>query len=567
MENCLMSLKYRLLAVALFVIILLVPMASTFAKPDARPELPIINANNPNKIQDRYIIVFNPDAPKGLVQALADEAASQGELHYIYSGVFQGYSATLPAQAVRGLQNNPNIALIEADTTVTLSGSQSGATWGLDRLDQANLPLNGVYNYDYTGAGVHAYIIDTGMRTSHSEFAGRVGNGYDAVTAGGSATDCNGHGTHVAGTVGGTTYGVAKGVTLHPVRVLDCNGSGTNSGVIAGIDWVRVNRALPAVANMSLGGGASSALDTAVNNAINAGVTFAIAAGNDNQNACNYSPARVANAITVGSTTSTDARSSFSNYGTCLDIFAPGSSITSSWYTGDTATNTISGTSMATPHVAGVAALYLQANPGASPATVRNALVSGGVTGKVTSAGTGSPNVLLQSLFGGSPTPTPTTPAPTTPPPGGTNVMVNGGYENGTTGWTQYSSGGYALIDTTRPHSGSYSAYFCAYNYCNEYIQQTVTVPSNGTLSYWWYMTSGEGTTTAYDYLYVRVYNTSGTLLGTVRTWSNRNTRGVWAQDSVSLASWAGQTVVVRFQATTDSSLTSAFFVDDVELK
>jgi hypothetical protein len=231
---------------------------------------------------------------------------------------------------------------------------------------------------------------------------------------GGSADDCNGHGTHVSGTVGGSTYGVAKGVSLIGVRVLDCSGSGSNSGVIAGINWVTTNHLAgqPAVANMSLGGAASSALDTAVNSSIADGVTYAIAAGNDNQNACNYSPARVANALTVGSTTSTDARSSFSNYGTCLDLFAPGSSITSSWYTSDTATNTISGTSMATPHVAGVAALVLQGTPTASPATVASTIATAATTGKVTNPGTGSPNRLLYSLIGTTPPPPPPPPPP-----------------------------------------------------------------------------------------------------------------------------------------------------------
>jgi subtilisin family serine protease len=240
------------------------------------------------------------------------------------------------------------------------------------------------------------YIVDTGIRFSHNDFGGRAVTGYDAVD-GGSADDCNGHGTHVAGTVGGSTYGVAKGVTLVGVRVLNCSGSGTNSGVIAGVNWVASDHqtGAPAVANMSLGGSVSSALDTAVNNAINDGVTFAVAAGNSNRNACNYSPARVAAAITVGATTSTDARASYSNYGSCLDLFAPGSSITSAWYTSNTATNTISGTSMATPHVAGVAALYLKGNPGASPATVRDAIVNNATTGKVTKPGTSSPNRLL----------------------------------------------------------------------------------------------------------------------------------------------------------------------------
>jgi subtilisin family serine protease len=220
---------------------------------------------------------------------------------------------------------------------------------------------------------------------------------FDAF--GGSGADCNGHGTHVSGTIGGSTYGVAKSVMLRGVRVLDCNGSGSNSGVIAGVDWVRQNHIAPAVANMSLGGGASSALDTAVNNLHNANVTIAVAAGNSNANACNSSPARAANAITVGSTTTTDARSSFSNFGTCLDLFAPGSGILSAWFSSNTATATLSGTSMASPHVAGVAALYKQANPSASSTTIRNAIVNNATTNVVSNAGTGSPNRLLYSLF------------------------------------------------------------------------------------------------------------------------------------------------------------------------
>jgi subtilisin family serine protease len=240
-------------------------------------------------------------------------------------------------------------------------------------------------------------VIDTGIRTSHSQFGGRASNVFDAF--GGSGADCNGHGTHVAGTIGGSTYGVAKSALLRGVRVLDCNGSGSTSGVIAGVDWVRNNRINPAVANMSLGGGASSSLDTAVNNLANSGVAIAVAAGNSNTDACTQSPARAASAITVGSTTTSDARSSFSNFGVCLDLFAPGSGILSSWFSSDTATATLSGTSMASPHVAGAAALYKQANPSASASTIRNALVNNATTNVISGAGSGSPNRLLYTLF------------------------------------------------------------------------------------------------------------------------------------------------------------------------
>jgi subtilisin family serine protease len=402
------------------------------AAPDGRTA-PVLSASNGRGIDGQYIVVLNEGANPRSVAAIAGVTPG-----FVYTAALNGFSAELNQGQLNALQHNGAVAYIEQDQEVQASTTQSGATWGLDRIDQRDLPLNGTYTYTPTGAGVHAYIIDTGILLSHTQFTGRMSNGYDAVTSGGNANDCNGHGTHVAGTVGGTTYGVAKGVTLHPVRVLNCSGSGTNAGVIAGMDWVANNHVKPAVANMSLGGGASTATDDAVNRMHNAGVTVVVAAGNSNTNACNSSPARAANAITVGSTTSSDARSSFSNYGTCVDVFAPGSSITSAWYTSTTATNTISGTSMASPHVAGVAALYLQGNTTATAATVANAIITTSTANKVTSAGTGSPNRLVFSLLTGG---------GTTPPP--TSITYTGSlsgtgansYQPSTTGYTVTASG------------------------------------------------------------------------------------------------------------------------------
>ncbi len=355
---------------------------------------------------------------RGLGHQAAMRAKALGaRVTHTYDATVSGYAARLSTSQLTAVRKDPAVAYVEADQVVTVSGTQNGATWGLDRTDQRNRPLDSTYTYGPTGAGVDAYVIDTGILTTHQEFTGRTGAGYTAVTDGRGTSDCNGHGTHVAGTVGGTTYGLAKQATLVPVRVLGCTGSGSNSGVIAGIDWVAANANGPSVANMSLGGGASQATDDAVERAVRRGVTMVVAAGNENQNACNVSPARAVNAITVASTTSTDARSSFSNFGSCVDVFAPGSSITSAWYESSTQTNTISGTSMASPHVAGVAALYLQTNPSASPATVTGSIVGAATTGLLTGAGTGSPNRLLYSGYlggGGGSTPAPT---PTPQPP------------------------------------------------------------------------------------------------------------------------------------------------------
>jgi subtilisin family serine protease len=364
-------------------------------------------------IKGQYIVVLKDNAASlasernslSRVSSVARTMASQHRAKLVrsYNSVLRGFVVRADDKSLARLLADPRVAYVEEDGIVSISATQTNATWGLDRVDQRDLPLNQTYNYDTTASGVHAYVIDTGLLGTHSQFTNRVGNGYNAINDGRGTTDCNGHGTHVAGTVGGSTYGVAKGVTIHPVRVLGCDGSGSFSGIVAGMDWVAENHVKPAVANMSLGGGANQSTDDAVNRLHNAGVTVVVAAGNNNASACNYSPARAANAITVGSTTNTDARSSFSNYGTCLDIYGPGSNILSAWYTNTTATNTISGTSMASPHVAGVAAIYLANNPNATPTQVRNAIVNNATSNKVTDAGSGSPNKLVYSLFGAPP--------------------------------------------------------------------------------------------------------------------------------------------------------------------
>ncbi|MBM7774969.1 subtilisin family serine protease [Actinokineospora baliensis] len=351
-----------------------------------------VRAASGTAVTGSYVVVFKD----GTVHAAAADHATRygGTVTHTYSTVLSGYSAKLSDRAARRIAADPSVAYVAQDEVVGIQGTQANPPWGLDRIDQRNLPLSKSYTYpDNGGSGVTAYVVDTGVRISHSEFGGRARNGFDAVDNDTVAQDGHGHGTHVAGIVGGRTYGVAKQVSIVAVRVLGNNGSGNISGVVAGIDWVAKDAAgKKAVANLSLGGGTNATVDTAVQKAIRAGVTFVVAAGNSNADAAGFSPARVPEAITVAASDNTDRRASFSNYGNGVDLFGPGVDIKSAWRTSDTATDTVSGTSQATPHVAGAAALYLTGRT-ATPAQVRDALVAAATKNKITDPR--SPNNLV----------------------------------------------------------------------------------------------------------------------------------------------------------------------------
>lgn len=391
-------------------------------KESASTEAPVLKKSN--GVPGSYIVVLKNSLSDTEIQIADMILKYVFKTEFRYTSALKGFACQLTDAQVAALAKDLRIAYIEQNQYVQTVTTQSGATWGLDRIDQRNLPLDTQYTFTENGTGVDAYVIDTGILKGHSDFGGRAVTGYDAITSGGTAEDGNGHGTHVAGTIGGSTWGVAKNVRLIAVRVLNNSGSGTIAQVVAGIDWVTANHTTnPAVANMSLGGSKSDALDTAVKNSIADGVVYCVAAGNETSDASTRSPAGVTDAITVGATDSQDAFASFSNYGSVVDISAPGVSIKSAWYTSTTATNTISGTSMATPHVTGAVALYLQANPGATPAEVSSAITAKATSSVITGLPGGTVNRLLYT-GSGTVQPPPAAPTLVSPASGTLNVTI-----------------------------------------------------------------------------------------------------------------------------------------------
>lgn len=539
---------------------LAVSMLAAAPSASAADEAPVARGGverteKPSTIPGHYIVVMDPASGHADQATAARQALARGgQVSAVYRSALNGFAARLPEQAVEALRRNPNVQYVEPDAVVEVADTQKNATWGLDRIDQTSRRLNREYRYDKTGAGVTAYILDTGIRRGHKQFGNRVAGGFSAVDDGRGTKDCDGHGTHVAGTVGSSRYGVAKKVTLRPVRVLNCRGRGRTSWLISGVEWVTSHhKAGPAVANMSLSGGASRALDDAVRSSIIDGVTYTLAAGNEDDDACRYSPARVGSALTVGATTRSDERSPFSNTGVCVDLFAPGSEIASTWHTSNTAATLLSGTSMAAPHVAGAAALILQRHPKATPDQVAEALLDSATRGVVTNRGASSPNRLLFSRASGK------MPAPSD------NVLVNGGFEKGKSGWTAT-----ARVVTDDAHAparqGSWKAWLNGYGEPHvDTLRQTVMIPpgTSARLSFSLLIATREPRD-ARDTL--KVAAVAGGMNFPLATYSNLDAQGTYEKLSLDVTGLVGQMVTFTFTGKENGSRATDFVIDNVVL-